>query len=213
MKLVPSQCSISTPGNSSSHSKASKGLRTQKMEARKPSSSNSTICSSKGRIHASTLIKTTKKTSNCIGRLIKHSKPGANENREKSKGYSSSRQPMLLLNLKKTNEQVFPKRTLSKNKVTSARGARLQKENKRTEVLSRNRKENAVIKKQKSEKSRNKRTIKFLTNISNKLLIEKKREEMERTEKSENSVDDCKTVIEYDCDNDYSWIYNSLGGY
>jgi len=215
--MTATEYTTSTPGNSSSHSKASKGLRTQQIIVKKPLFNNSTICTSKRRDYASTLIKKIKITKKSVKapdskylEKLKHIKPAVESSKKKtdttksSRGHNSSRQPVLLLNLKTTNEQV--KRT--KSKVVSARDevAYVNKTNRKIKDVLRNK--NTGIKKQKSKKSRNKRTMKFLTNISNKLNIEKKREE-----KNEDSMDECRTVIEYDCDNDYSWIYNSLGGY
>eukprot|EP00826_Nyctotherus_ovalis_P053356 TRINITY_DN6918_c0_g3_i1.p1 TRINITY_DN6918_c0_g3~~TRINITY_DN6918_c0_g3_i1.p1 ORF type:complete len:224 (+),score=30.98 TRINITY_DN6918_c0_g3_i1:363-1034(+) len=220
-KIKKSKLITTTPGNSS-RSKAIKEVKAQQATTKKTLLSND---SSKQRPHASTLIKAASKciqtpkkniklaTSNCLGRLFtsKHAalNPATDKTKEKlatmkNKGYNTSRQPMLLLSMKRINMSTKQVTDSSKQMPASAREATSDKTKKHKSSLRSN--ENATakgIKKQGGEKSRNKEAIKFLTNISNKWI----------PKDNEDSMEECRTVIEYDCDNDYSWIYNSLCGH
>eukprot|EP00826_Nyctotherus_ovalis_P014843 TRINITY_DN14174_c0_g1_i2.p1 TRINITY_DN14174_c0_g1~~TRINITY_DN14174_c0_g1_i2.p1 ORF type:complete len:190 (+),score=40.64 TRINITY_DN14174_c0_g1_i2:71-640(+) len=71
---------------------------------------------------------------------------------------------------------------------------------------------NAVVKEPNLVKSRNTNAAKYETcirsNLCKNLISQFSRKEL--AEEDSDESDECKTVIEYACDNDYSLIYNSL---
>lgn len=213
LKSSESQRLFSTLRNTSLRSKAGKERRGEEDVGKKDLDDASTGSSSQKEVYrkskagkpklAQSAKKVIKIRDKCLNELLSKNKEKKSE-LEKSKNYCGQRPPVILLRSKKAKPQPVLGGVNEKVKglFTSVREAALSLR-KGQKIFPASRNGTSIFKTQKSAMARSIRPVELATSISSKRLLLAKRD----TRNKEDKESEVNTVIEYECENSYSWIY------